>query len=92
MSKKVQGFGVDVKVREAKFGTSMTYGKMKLLSLIVAKCPESRNDLGLTANQKLSWEYGNWSSEMVKTAHQVIDKYASKLPPKTENSGRSFMR
>ncbi len=80
----ISGFGVEAKQRDAKFGATMTYGKMKLLSLIVAKMPGARADLGMTATQRLNWEYGGWTPEMVEKAHEVIDKYVAKLPPRTE--------
>lgn len=89
----VSGFGVDSKPRDAKFGATMTYGKMKLLSLIVAKMPGARADLGMGENQKLSWEYGGWTPEMVTQAHNVIDKYVGKLPARTtvvESHGRKL--
>lgn len=77
------GFGVESKVGERTFGKTMTYNKMKLLSVIATKVPAARLELGITATQKLSWEYGGWSEAMVKKAHEIIDKYASQLPPRS---------
>ncbi len=82
----VVGFGVDSKAKDRTFGSTMTYGKMKLLSVIVSTIPASRSDLGMSPNQKLNWEYGGWTPEMVATAHKVIDKYVGQLPKREQVS------
>jgi hypothetical protein len=88
---KVTGFGVAKTAREVKFGTSMTYGKMKLLSTIVSPtlkgvhnpaAKPAREFLGMGKDEKLNWEYGSWSDKMVATAHEALDKFASLLPPR----------
>ena len=92
----VVGFGVDVKRGEKGYGKTMTYGKMKLLSVIVDKIPMAKADLGMGANQRLNWEYGGWSPEMVAKAHEVIDRYVGQLPPRTDRyearDGRRMFR
>lgn len=85
------GFGVDVKRGEKGYGKTMTYGKMKLLSVIVQQIPSAKADLGIGANQRLNWEYGGWSPEMVAKAHEVIDRYVDQLPPRNFGGDRSYV-
>ena len=87
-AKKVEvGFGVDVRRSDRGFGKAMTYGKMKLLSVIVANIPAAKAELGIGEKQRLNWEYGGWSSEMVEAAHTVIDKFVNQLPPRRQDFG-----
>jgi len=87
-AKKVEaGFGIDVKRSDRGFGKAMTYGKMKLLSVIVANIPAAKAELGINEKQRLNWEYGGWSPEMVAKAHTVIDKYVDQLPPRRQDFG-----
>ena len=79
----VVGFGVDSAKSERKFDKSKWgYKQQQLLSLVVAKVPEARSFLGMAPGQKLSWEYGGWSADMIGKAHECLDLYAKKLPPR----------
>ena len=88
-TKAVVGFGVTPINGERSFGKTMTYNKMKLLSVVTTLIPMARTELGITKGQKLNWEYGGWSPEMVEMAHRVIDKYAAQLPPRQPKETRS---
>lgn len=84
MAKKmVSGFGVKVSGSEKKFEKkSWGFRQQKLLSFICSKFPEAKADLGIGKDERLSWEYGGWSKDMIEAAHNVLDKYVPKLPPR----------
>jgi hypothetical protein len=80
------GFGVVGSGVERSYGDGWSFKKQQLLSVIVSKLPAARAELGMTPNEKLSWEYKGWDAGMIKMANYILGKYAGKLPPRASDN------